>query len=68
MKKVKLRYKVQNASTIADIVGSNGFVNLLSYTVSGGIFDEFIEQYLAIPEDKEDTAIAKLNEWIVKTK
>ena len=68
MKKVKLEFGFKDASTIADIVGTHGFVLLLSYSKNEGIFDEKIVAHYAVPAEKEDTAVAKLNTWIVKEK
>jgi len=68
MKKVKLKFKMSEAGQVADLIGTHGFITLLSYSISDGIFDESIVAHLAVPEEKEDTALAKLGPWIVKEK
>jgi len=67
MKKIIIKFPVAKANEISDIIGQHGFVVLVCWSETGGLFDSSIKMHLAIPADKEDTAIAKFQGFIQKS-
>lgn len=66
MKKVKLEFPIKMASAIADIIGENQFVLLMSYAVADSIFSEKVVAFVAIPNEKEQIAADKFKGYIQK--
>lgn len=64
MKRIILRFPVNKAGEIADIIGENGFVTLLCWTVTDSIFDTNLKCHLAIPPDKSDFAKVTFAKYI----
>lgn len=67
MKKVLIKFPVAKAAEIADIMGTNGFINLCSWSESGALFDNVIKMWVAYPGDKEDTVLARFQTYIQKS-
>lgn len=67
MKKVLIKFPVAKANEIADIMGINGFVNLVSWSESGALFDNVIKMYVAYDSAKEDTVLARFQTYIQKS-
>lgn len=66
MKKVLIKFPAEKASEVADNIGNNGFVNLVSWSSQDGIFGVAIKMWVAYPGDKEDTLLARFQPYIQK--
>lgn len=67
MKRIILKFPPNKAGEVADVIGTHQFVTLLSWAESDGMFSFNIKCHLAIPAEKEDTAIAKFQGYIQKS-
>lgn len=67
MKKVLIKFDIKKAGEIADIIGTNGFVTLLSWSESSGMFDVVMKAYIAYPSEKEDAVLARFGQLIQKS-
>lgn len=68
MKKIFVKYPASNAEVIADFIGANSLVSLVSWaTKDGGMFDtgHTIYQWIAYPESMSDKIAANLQKYYV---
>lgn len=67
MKRVIVKFPASKAGEMADVIGNNQFICLLSWSEDDGFFNKVIKAHIAVPAEKEDTAIAKFGTYIQKS-